>query len=418
MRIILFLFILFCTTNCSGYSVLTHEAIIDVCWDKGIQPLLLQKYPATTEKQLREARAYAYGGSVAPDIGYYPFGSRFFTELVHYVRSGDFVANLFDESKDVYEYAFALGVLGHYYADRYGHPLGTNPGVPLTYPKVQAKFGPVVTYEQDPLAHVRLEFGFDVVQTARGNYVSDKYHSFIGFKISKGLLERAFYKTYGLRVNDVFKSLPCAINACRWVVENLIPVTTRVAWAAKKKDIMKANPGMTRRKFEYRMQRMVYYNANGMEREKPGAVPVIVSVVVRVVPKVGPLKKYKIKVPGKEAENLFIKSFDTVTVHYTAALNHVPDSTSRYKNIDYDTGKDSEPGEYGLADRSYGVLVLKLKETNYKTVSLSLKNSILGYYNKPPRGEVKTSPEEQERVAAAVAALRSFPANSIPEISQ
>jgi Zinc dependent phospholipase C len=103
------------------YSILTHEAIIDVTWDKATTPLLLKKYPSSTEAQLKEANAYAYGGAIAPDMGYYPFGSKLFTNLMHYVRTGDFVNEMLDEAQDVNEYAFAIGVLSHYYADKYGH---------------------------------------------------------------------------------------------------------------------------------------------------------------------------------------------------------------------------------------------------------------------------------------------------------
>ena len=79
---------------CSGYSVLTHEQIVDLLWDEQIKPLLLQKYPGTSAEDLRVAHAYAYGGCLIQDMGYYPFGNRFFSDLAHYVRSGDFVAAL------------------------------------------------------------------------------------------------------------------------------------------------------------------------------------------------------------------------------------------------------------------------------------------------------------------------------------
>ncbi|PYX92075.1 MAG: hypothetical protein DMG71_18850, partial [Acidobacteria bacterium] len=63
---------------CAGYSVLTHEQIIDLLWKDQIQPLLLKRFPNATEEDLRKAHAYAYGGSVVQDMGYYPFGSAYF----------------------------------------------------------------------------------------------------------------------------------------------------------------------------------------------------------------------------------------------------------------------------------------------------------------------------------------------------
>jgi hypothetical protein len=205
------------TVPCSAYSVLTHEAIIDGSWEKSILPLLKLKYPNSTEEQLQEAHAYAYGGAIIQDLGYYPFGSKFFSDLVHYVRSGDFVNALLDEATDVNEYAFAIGALSHYVADNYGHSLGTNIAVPLTYPKDQEKYRNLVTYAEDRITHLRMEFSFDVLQTVRGNYASLAYHNFIGFKVSRNLLERAFMKTYGLDIKDVFCKVD-SINKCEYLI--------------------------------------------------------------------------------------------------------------------------------------------------------------------------------------------------------
>jgi hypothetical protein len=96
-----------------GYSVLTHEAIVDLLWADHIKKLLLKRFPDATDDQLREAHAYAYGGSVIQDMGYYPFGNKEFSNLVHYVRSGDFVIALLHDAGDINEYAFALGALSH-----------------------------------------------------------------------------------------------------------------------------------------------------------------------------------------------------------------------------------------------------------------------------------------------------------------
>src|SRR5215813_4636724 len=241
-----------------GYSVLTHEAIIDSSWDDGIKPLLLKRYPGATAEQLREAHAYAYGGAIIQDMGYYPFGSRFFTDLAHYVRSGDFIESLINESSNLNEYAFAIGALAHYAADNNGHSIGVNRAVPLEYPKLRARYGDEVTYAEDASSHLKTEFGFDVVQVARGNYASDAYHDFIGFKVSKDVLERAFLKTYGLQVKDVFKNLDLAIGTYRRTVSGLIPEMTKVAWELKKDEIQKDTPGITHQKFLYNLSRADY----------------------------------------------------------------------------------------------------------------------------------------------------------------
>src|SRR6201981_2173714 len=171
--------------NCAAYSVLSREAIIDSAWDTNIKPILLKRFPHATPDELREAHGYAYGGAIIQDLGYYPHGSIFFSDLTHYVRSGDFVLALLRDSSDANEYAFALGALSHYAADNDGHSLGTNRAVPILYPKLEKKYGDVVTYEQDPLAHVKTEFGFDGLEVARQRYAPDSYHDFIGFGVGR-----------------------------------------------------------------------------------------------------------------------------------------------------------------------------------------------------------------------------------------
>jgi hypothetical protein len=125
-----------------AYSLLTHEQLIDITWKDSIVPLLLSRYPTLTAAQLDQARAYAYGGCVIQDIGYYPFGDAAFSNLTHYVRTGDFVLNLFRNATNANELAFAIGALSHYIGDSVGHSEATNRAVPIEFPKLGEKFGP------------------------------------------------------------------------------------------------------------------------------------------------------------------------------------------------------------------------------------------------------------------------------------
>jgi Zinc dependent phospholipase C len=389
-----------------AYSVLTHEAIIDANWEKSIQPLLKAKYPGATDDQLKQARAYAYGGAVAPDMGYFPFGSIFFTNLVHYVRSGDFVNALLTEAADLNEYAFALGALCHYYADNYGHPLGTNRCVPLVYPKMKQKYGDVVTYAQDHISHIRMEFGFDVLQTARGTYASQAYHDFIGFQVARPVLERAFLKTYGLDINDVFVNLSVAISSFRWAVMNLFPVLTRAAWKTRGSEIVKSKPGITSRNFIYRMHKRNYYEEYGQEEPRPRFFSSMLSLMIRILPKIGPLKVLKFKVPGPEVEKLFIQSFDTVSFHYATSVKYLDPENIQFANIDFDTGKKTSPGEYELADENYGNLVLKLQGKKFDHLNPSLKKNILAFYGDPGSAHVKKD-KNWEKIKAALEELKA-----------
>src|SRR5580692_1881012 len=219
---------------CDAYSVLTHEAIVDSAWDDAIKPLLLKRFPNSTPEELKEAHSYAYGGSVIQDLGYYPFGSHFFSDLVHYVRTGDFIEALIRDSHDINEFAFALGAMAHYAADNNGHRIAGNPSVGLLYPKLHRKFGAVVTYEDDPKAHLKTEFAFDVLQVARGHYAPDDYREYIGFEVSDDLLQRAFLETYGVELKSLFPNFALAVGSYRRAVSKDIPRATKVAWQIKK----------------------------------------------------------------------------------------------------------------------------------------------------------------------------------------
>src|SRR3979490_3552465 len=135
-----------------AYAVLSHEAIIDAAWETHIKPLLLRKYPQAGEEDLSRAQAYAYGGAIIQDMGYSPSGNPFFSDLTHYVRSGDFIQALLRDAKDINEFAFATGALAHYAADNDGHRLGINRAVPVLYPGLRRKFGDRVAFGADRAA--------------------------------------------------------------------------------------------------------------------------------------------------------------------------------------------------------------------------------------------------------------------------
>src|SRR5258706_3730702 len=250
-----------------SYSVLTHETIIDTLWLDAIRPILLMRFPNATEEQLREAHGYAYGGCIIQDLGYYPFGNRFFSDLVHYVRSAEFVEALVDESQDLDEYAFALGAVAHYGADVAGHSIAVNRAVPLLYPKLRRQFGNEVTYADNPSAHLKTEFGFDVLQVARGHYAPSAYHDFIGFQVSKDLLDRAFQKTYGLKLKDLFRTLDLALGTYRFSVSKMLPTATKTAWSIKRKEIMTDQPAMSRKQFLYNIKRASFEKEWGANYE-------------------------------------------------------------------------------------------------------------------------------------------------------
>src|SRR5271168_3061465 len=305
-----FVVLLLCATRTPAYSVLTHEEIVDLVWSTEITPLLVKRFPALTEDQLKEAHGYAYGGAVIQDLGYYPFGSVEFSNLVHYVRSGDFVRELLLQSQDANEYAFALGALGHYASDIAGHP-AVNQAVAIQYPKLRAKYGASVKYAQDKTAHLKTEFGFDMVQVAKNRYASQQYHDFIGFQVCKPLLERVFPVVYGMELKDVLTHEDLAVGSYRFAVSRLIPEMTKVALQTHKKDLMRETPNFAKRKFLYRLSRSDYERQWGKDYVKPGAGTRILSTLLRYMPKVGPFKKLGFNNPTPQTEDLYIKSINT-----------------------------------------------------------------------------------------------------------
>ena len=363
-----------------AYSVLTHEAIIDTAWDKNIKPLLLKKYPQAADDELKKAHASAYAGCIIQDMGYYPFGNKFFSDLVHYVRSGDFVINMIHEAQTLDEYAFALGALAHYAADTQGHRVAVNHSVPIQYPKLKRKFGPNVTYADDPVSHLKVEFSFDVLQVARGNYAPQAYHDFIGFTVQKDVLERGFHDTYSLELKDVFKSLDMALATYRHVVSGTIPHMTHVAWRLKKNDLVKSRPGVTRRAFVYNLSRASYRKEWDGNYQRPGLRSAVLAFVIRIVPKVGPLKALAFKAPNAQTERLFEDSFDRTLTEYRQLLGEVSDQKLVLNNIDLDTGKPTKPASYRLADRAYAKLAADLAEKPPEMVDPKLRDNILNYY--------------------------------------
>jgi zinc dependent phospholipase C len=398
---------LICSVGSSAYSVLTHEEIVDLLWTDEIQPLLLKRYPGLTEDQLKEAHAYAYGGAVIQDLGYYPFGSREFSDLVHYVRSGDFVRELLLESQDVNEYAFALGALSHYAADIAGHP-AVNQSVAIEYPKLRAKYGKSVRYAQDKTAHLRTEFGFDTMQVAKNRYASQQYHDFIGFQVSKPLLERVFPVVYGMQLKDVLTHEDLAVGSYRFAVSRMIPEMTQVALQTHKKDLMRETPNFAKRKFLYRLSRSDYEKQWGKDYVKPGIGTRILSTLLRYMPKVGPFKGLAFNNPTPQTEDLYFKSINTTVDQYRSFLEEVRYDTLVLPNCDLDSGLPTKAAEYSLTDDAYAKLLAQLSERKFDLTSPELRANILQFYSDSAAAiETKRDPVRWQSVLMSLDQLKS-----------
>lgn len=371
----------------NAYSVLTHEAIIDVVWDTNIRPLLLKRFPDSTHEELLEAHAYAYGGAIIQDMGYYPSGNKFFSDLTHYFRSGDFILSLLHNAQDLDDYAFAVGAMAHYAADNSGHRLATNLAVPMLYPELGKKYGQVVSYEDNPLAHVKTEFSFDVLQVAKGHYAPDSYHMFVGFEVAVPLLEKAFLETYGIELKSVFQDEQRATSSYRHSVSTLIPKATRVAWDLKKDDIQKDLPGITRDKFLYNLSRSSYEKKWGKDYQWPTPGEKFLAFLIGILPKIGPLKILTFRTPTPEAEKLFENSFNVTIDHYRSLLTDLNKGRLELANENFDVGEVTARGKYKLNDATCAELLGRLSNQHMAGVSNELKTQLLAFYETTGRDE-------------------------------
>ena len=405
VRALVLFLVLICSGGSSAYSVLTHEEIVDLLWTDEIQPLLLKRYAGLSQDQIREAHAYAYGGAVIQDLGYYLFGSTEFSNLVHYVRSGDFVRELLLESQDVNEYAFALGALSHYASDISGHP-AVNQAVAIEYPKLRAKFGQSVRYAQNKTAHLKTEFGFDTVQVAKNRYASPQYHDFMGFQVSKSLLERVFPAVYGVELKDVLTHEDLSVGSYRFAVGRLIPQMTQVALRSHKKDLMRETPDFAKRKFLYRLSRSDYERQWGKDYVKPGAGTRVLSTLLRYIPKAGPFKKLGFNNPTPQTEDLYIKSINTTVDQYRNFLEEVRTNTLVLPNYDLDSGQATMAAEYSLTDDTYAKLLAQLSMRKFNLTSRELRHNILQFYsNLSLPIETKKDPVQWQSVLTALSKL-------------
>ena len=402
--------------GCGAYSVLTHEQVVDLLWKDDIEPLLTKRFPAANADDLKKAHAFAYGGSLVQDMGYYPFGNKFFSDLTHYVRSGDFIVNLINESSDLNEYAFALGALAHYSSDNMGHP-AINESVALLFPKLRAKYGNRVTYADDPKAHIRTEFGFDMTQVAKNNYTSDRYHDFIGFVISKPVLDRAFLDTYGVPLTVVISNEDMAIGTFRRAISKVIPEMTRVALVARKKELVAETPNFNSRKFRYYLSRASYQREWGKGYRQPGTGTRILAFFLKFVPKIGPFKALDFTIPTRKTEDLYIASVNRTLDNYRTLLVEVREKDVHLPNTDFDTGRLTHAGEYPLSDEAYARLLDYLVRGDFLGLTPELRENILAYYrdeNAPLATKKKAAAWEKTR--QELERLKSVTPSEVPAI--
>jgi hypothetical protein len=417
-RILAFLVVLLlsCGRPGFGYSVLTHQQIIDMSWKESIRPVLLSRYPSASEEELRRAQAYAYGGCAIQDAGYYPFGKVFMSDLTHYVRTGDFVAALIRDARNVNELAFALGALSHYVGDSYGHHDAVNPSTAIEFPNLAEKYGPVVTYDESPHGHVRTEFAFDINQLSKRRFAPSAYLQHIGLRISSRLLDQAFYETYGLRLRTLGIDRKAAAGTYRWSVRTFLPDFAYGEVLLHRKDFPDDLPSPEFDKFQKRLADADFSNGWERYRKKAGIRTHLVAFVIVIVPKIGPMADLAIRGPSQETEQRYVVSVNATLDRYAELLASLardpaadPRVTMDLDNRDLDTGARVKPGAYPLTDQTYARLLDKLTKLG-DPVPERLKQDIEAYYADPAAPiTTKKNRKAWKRVQAELVTLRTMP---------
>lgn len=399
-----------------AYSVLTHEAIVDLAWDDSIRPMLLARYPNTTPQQLVIAHAYAYGGCAIQDMGYYPFGNTFFSDLTHYVRSGDFVASLFANAHSANELAFAAGALSHYVGDSFGHAEAVNRATAIAFPKLGRRYGPIVTYEDNPHAHVRTEFGFDIDQVSKKRFAPHTYLEHVGLMVPRRLLEAAFFETYGLSLEDLVGEEHGATKSYRSSVRSFIPFFARGEVVLHRHHFPPDVPSEDFEIYEKEVSRAVFRKHWAGAYHGPGFRGYVSAVLIAILPKFGSAALLGIRIPTEETQQLYMRSVNDTLAHYRRhllALRSADLQAFELPDRDLDTGATVKPGAYGRTDATYATLLHRVIEHPQMTIPLGLRDDILAYYHDPNSPIVtKRNPQQWEQVQEELVTIRRMHAGS------
>jgi hypothetical protein len=390
-----------------AYSVLTHEQIIDLAWADSIQPILLGRYPNLTEAQLREARAYAYGGCVIQDLGYYPFGRPLFSDLLHYVRTGDFVRALFRDANSPDDIAFAIGALSHYLGDTIGHAEAINLAVGTEFPALAQKYGSNVNYADGPHQHVRAEFAFDINELAKHRLVPGRYLDHIGFAIPVPLLARAFYDTYGLDIADVLGHHRPTLRGYRYSVRTLLP---RVAYAETllyRKRLPSDTPSVALDQLKQQIAVLATQEHWSSYRGHAGFGTHLLAGFIFILPKIGPLSDLSIRGPTPTTEQDYADSLVHTVDVFRETLAHAS-TAANIPNKDLDTGDAIRPGTYRLCDLTYADLLHQVARAPDTPIPFGLKRDLIAYFADPEKAVyLRRDPKKYARMQAELPILKT-----------
>jgi hypothetical protein len=383
LKIVLLMAITLTCENANAYSVLTHEELIDLAWSDSIRPLLLARFPGATDHQLVVAHSYAYGGCAVQDMGYYPFGKRFFSNLTHYVRTGDFVSWMLRNARTLDEYAFAIGALSHYLGDSIGHFQAVNPATAIVFPKLERKYGSKVTYGESPHGHIRTEFAFDVGELRNLEFAPTAYLQAVGFRVPRKFLDRAFAATYDIDIHAVLGEDRAALRSYRTSVRSFIPAFAQAEVVLHRHQFPPHPDSDAYRIFSERVARTNYERRWKHTYRGPGFKAHLLAILVFIVPKIGAASDLAIKIPTPDTQEMYLRSLNHTVDRFNETLHNLLQDANdpvSLSNLDLDIGTPSKFGDYPLADRAYADLLERITAKPRRTISQDLKQHILNYY--------------------------------------
>ncbi len=399
-----------------AYSVQTHEQLIDLNWKNTIKPFLLRRFPNATEGDLERAHAYAYGGCAIQDLGYYPFSNQFFSNLAHYVRSADFILNLFQEAKNPNELAFAVGALSHYVGDTVGHLKAVNPAVAAEFPNLAKQYGSSVTYDENPHAHVKTEFAFDVNEISKHRMAPSAYLRHVGLRVPSEVLARAFSRTYGLDFQQILGERRPVVRGYRFAVRSFLP---RIAYAEvvlHRRDFPPDDPTPAFQVFQQHLAEADFEKGWNQYRKKPGIRTYLLAGVIVILPKVGPLSLLAIRGPEPKTHQWYVESLNEATTALQKMLRKASLTPGSLPNRDLDTGEKVRPGGYRLTDQTYAQLLKAVTRQPSQKLPAKLKQDVLDYYADPQAPiSTKKSRKQWAQVQQQLGVLRGM--NTLPAIS-
>ncbi len=399
-----------------AYSVQTHEQLIDLNWKNTIKPFLLRRFPNATEGELERAHAYAYGGCAIQDLGYYPFSNQFFSNLAHYVRSADFILNLFQEAKNPNELAFAVGALSHYVGDTVGHLKAVNPAVAAEFPNLAKRYGPSVTYDENPHAHVRTEFAFDINELCKHRLAPSAYLRHVGLRVPSAVLARTFSRTYGLNFQQVLGERRPVVRGYRFAVRSFLP---RIAYAEAvlhRRGFPPDDPTPAFQVFQQHLAEADFEKGWNQYRKKPGIRTHLLAGIIVILPKVGPLSLLAIRGPEPKTHEWYIESVNEATTALQKMLREESLTPGSLPNRDLDTGEKVRPGGYRLTDQTYARLLKALTRQPAQKLPAELKQDVLDYYADPGAPiSTKKNWKQWAQVQKQLEVLRGM--NTLPAVS-